>query len=79
MVITPNSTDMPMKIGVVGGARSNAPRNYLDKAARLGEAITEAGRVTMTGACSGRHSQRYTESRASGNDFRLRIGIRTNE
>jgi hypothetical protein len=44
---------MPLKIGVMGGAGSNIPQEFLDKAARLGEAIADAACVTVTGACPG--------------------------
>ena len=44
---------MPLKVGVMGGAGSNIPAEYLDKAAQLGEAIATAGCVVITGACPG--------------------------
>ena len=53
MVTTPKSTEMPMKIGVMGGAGSNVPQDYLGKAVRLGEAIADWGCVMITGACPG--------------------------
>lgn len=53
MVNTPKSTDMPMKIGVMGGAGSNIPQSFLDKALLLGEAIADNGCVIITGACPG--------------------------
>lgn len=44
---------MPLKVGVMGGAGSAIPVDYLHKAAALGEAIATAGCVTITGACPG--------------------------
>lgn len=44
---------MPLKVGVMGSAGTNVPVECLDKATRLGEAIAEAGCVTITGACPG--------------------------
>ena len=45
--------DMPLKLGIMGGAASDIPQACLDKAVTLGEAIAEAGCVTITGACPG--------------------------
>ena len=42
---------MPLKIGVMGGAGSDIPAHYLDRAARLGEEIAAEGCVMITGAC----------------------------
>lgn len=53
MMSSTNSTIMPLKIGVMGGAGSNVPQDYLGKAVRLGEAIADSGCVTITGACPG--------------------------
>ncbi len=53
MVSTAKTTDVPLKIGVMGGAGSNIPHEHLDKAERLGEAIADAGCVMITGACPG--------------------------
>ncbi len=44
---------MLLKLGVMGGAGDGIPPEYLDKAARLGEAIAEAGCIVVTGACPG--------------------------
>ncbi len=44
---------MPLKIGVMGGAGSDIPSNYLDRATRLGEEIAAAGCIVITGACPG--------------------------
>ncbi|QDT20295.1 YHS domain-containing protein [Gimesia chilikensis] len=44
---------MPLKIGVMGGAGSDIPAHYLDRAARLGEEIAAEGCVMITGACPG--------------------------
>lgn len=44
---------MPLKIGVMGGAGSDIPLDYLDKAAVLGEAIADAHCILITGACPG--------------------------
>lgn len=53
MATTPKSTDMPLKIGVMGGAGSNVPQDYLGKAVQLGEVIADSGCVMITGACPG--------------------------
>jgi uncharacterized protein (TIGR00725 family) len=45
--------DMPLKVGVMGGAGSDIPVVYLDKAILLGEAIAIAGCIVITGACPG--------------------------
>lgn len=44
---------MPLKIGVMGGAGSGIPVGHLDQADLLGEAIARAGCVVITGACPG--------------------------
>lgn len=44
---------MTLKLGVMGGAGEGIPREFLAKAARLGEAIAEAGGIVVTGACPG--------------------------
>lgn len=45
--------EMPLKVGVMGGAGSGIPDAYLRKAAFLGGAIANAGCVLVTGACPG--------------------------
>ena len=47
------SAEMPLKVGVMGGAGSGIPPAYLEKASLLGEAIADAGCVVITGACPG--------------------------
>ena len=54
----PNATvsphvQMALKIGVMGGAGSDIPQEYLAKASQLGEAIAAAGCMVVTGACPG--------------------------
>lgn len=44
---------MPLKIGVMGGASREISEQVLDKAFRLGEAIAKSGCITVTGACPG--------------------------
>ena len=44
---------MPLKVGVMGGAGSDIPADFLDKATVLGEAIADAGCMIITGACPG--------------------------
>ena len=44
---------MPLKVGVMGGAGNNISTEHLDKATQLGEAIASAGCVVVTGACPG--------------------------
>lgn len=44
---------MPLKIGVMGGAGSDIPRDYLEKAVVLGEVIADAHCILITGACPG--------------------------
>lgn len=44
---------MPLKVGVMGGASSAIPPEHLKKAMLLGEAIAGAGCVTITGGCPG--------------------------
>lgn len=46
-------TEMPLKVGVMGGAGIGIPLAYLEKASLLGEAIADAGCVVITGACPG--------------------------
>ena len=46
-------TEMRLKIGVMGGAGSNIPSAYLEKASLLGEAVADAGCIVITGACPG--------------------------
>lgn len=48
-----DTVGMPLKIGVMGGAGSDIPSNYLDRATRLGEEIAAAGCIVITGACPG--------------------------
>lgn len=50
---TEPKTAMALKIGVMGGAGSDIPQDYLRKAQQLGEAIADAGCVVVTGACPG--------------------------
>lgn len=45
--------DISLKMGVMGGAGSGIPSNYLAKAELLGEAIAEQGCILVTGACPG--------------------------
>lgn len=47
------TVDMRLKVGVMGGAGSDIPQEYLRKAMQLGEAIADAGCVVVTGACPG--------------------------
>lgn len=49
----PPSTSMALKIGVMGGAGADLQADCLKKAELLGEAIAEAGCITVTGACPG--------------------------
>tara|TARA_R110000868_G_scaffold291572_3_gene552074 strand:+ start:19554 stop:19799 length:246 start_codon:yes stop_codon:yes gene_type:complete len=52
--IKPVSEDpMPLKIGVMGGAGSDIPAHFLDRAAQLGEEIAAEGCIMITGACPG--------------------------
>ncbi len=44
---------MPLKVGVMGGAGSDVPFEYLGKASQLGEAIAAAGCIVITGASPG--------------------------
>jgi uncharacterized protein (TIGR00725 family) len=44
---------MPMKIGVMGGASGDIPREHLEKAWQLGQAVARRGCVLITGACPG--------------------------
>ena len=46
-------SNMPLKIGVMGGAGIGVPEDYLDRAFELGQAIASSGCVTITGACPG--------------------------
>ena len=48
-----DTTQMPLKIGVMGGAGSEIPVEHLDQAMLLGEAVADADCVTITGACPG--------------------------
>jgi uncharacterized protein (TIGR00725 family) len=50
---TAKPSEMPLKVGVMGGAGDTIPEEYLDTARRLGEAVAEAGCVMITGACPG--------------------------
>ncbi len=55
---TPDATasphvQMPLKIGVMGGAGDSIPQEYLAKASQLGEAIAASGCMVVTGACPG--------------------------
>ena len=43
---------MPLKVGVMGGAGNNIAADHLDKAAQLGEAIATAGCTTGRRAAS---------------------------
>lgn len=45
--------NMPLKIGVMGGAGDQIPQEYLETAMRLGSAIADADCVVITGACPG--------------------------
>ncbi len=49
----PKSIQMPLKLGVVGGAGADLPPEYLERAWRLGEAIAAANCIVITGACPG--------------------------
>ena len=52
--IKPVSEDpMPLIIGVMGGAGSDIPAHFLDRAAQLGEEIAAEGCIMITGACPG--------------------------
>jgi hypothetical protein len=44
---------MPLKVGVMGGAGSDVPAEYLGKASQLGEAVAAAGCIVITGGCPG--------------------------
>ncbi len=46
-------TDMPLKIGVMGGASSEILVEHLELAMQLGQAIADAGCIVVTGACPG--------------------------
>lgn len=48
-----STTQMRLKIGVMGGAGGDIRREHLEKAGQLGEAIADAGCVVITGACPG--------------------------
>lgn len=44
---------MCLKVGVMGGAGSDIPVEYLERATQLGQAIADARCVVITGACPG--------------------------
>lgn len=44
---------LQLKIGVMGGAGSEIPTDYLCKAEQLGQAIAKAGCIVITGGCPG--------------------------
>ncbi len=44
---------MPMKIGVMGAATGELPKEHRDKAHRVGEQIARQGCILITGGCSG--------------------------
>lgn len=44
---------MPLKVGVMGGAGADVPREFLERAFQLGSALATAGCITITGACPG--------------------------
>ena len=46
-------SEMPLKIGVMGGAGNDIPAAHLNKALLLGDAVANAGCVLVTGACPG--------------------------
>lgn len=46
-------TAMALKVGVMGGAGNNIPKEHLAKATELGEAIASTGCMVVTGACPG--------------------------
>lgn len=50
---TSEAARMRLKIGVMGGAGSDIPESYLQRATLLGEEIAEADCILVTGACPG--------------------------
>lgn len=48
-----NRKTSPLKIGVMGGAGADIPRELLQKAEQLGACIADTGCVVITGACPG--------------------------
>lgn len=48
-----NQQSMPLKVGVMGGASGDIPRDALRKAELLGEAVADAQCIVVTGACPG--------------------------
>lgn len=50
---TSNSAEMPLKIGIMGGASGDIPRTYLERTEQLGAAVADADCVVITGACPG--------------------------
>jgi uncharacterized protein (TIGR00725 family) len=44
---------LPLKVGVMGGAGDDIPDEYLAKAETLGKAIAAEGCITVTGGCPG--------------------------
>ncbi len=53
LATAPGLRDLPIKIGVMGGATGAFTRDALEKAHALGKAIAGAGCVLVTGACPG--------------------------
>jgi uncharacterized protein (TIGR00725 family) len=45
--------EMPLKIGVMGGATGDIAREHLDKAHQVGRVIAKQGCILLTGACPG--------------------------
>lgn len=57
---------MGVQVGVVGSASGHIPESALEKAARLGEALTGFGCAVLTGACPGLPDAAARAAKAAG-------------